>query len=107
MRVRDSGMPEEQFWESLFDIPLVVDRMGLNRSLRDVVEFGCGYGTFTIPVAKRIAGTLDAFDIDPQMIARTRVRAREAGVSNLTLHLRDVLADGLGLPESSREAVML
>jgi SAM-dependent methyltransferase len=107
MRIRDSGMPEEIYWESLFDVPLILDRMGLNSSLSDVVELGCGYGTFTIPVAQRIAGALDAFDLDSPMIARTQEVARESGVYSLTLHLRDVLADGFGLPDDSRDAVML
>jgi SAM-dependent methyltransferase len=107
MRIRESGMPEETYWERLFDVPLILDRMGLNSSLREVIELGCGYGTFSIPVAQRIAGTLDAFEIDSQMIARTQERARAVGVSNLTPHFRDVLLDGFGVPDSSRDAVML
>ena len=30
----------------------------------DVVEFGCGYGTFTIPAAQLIEGKLIALDIE-------------------------------------------
>ncbi|NQU11895.1 class I SAM-dependent methyltransferase, partial [bacterium] len=47
MKLRDSGMPEEAYWESLFDVPLILDRLGMDARLGDVVEFGCGYGTFT------------------------------------------------------------
>ena len=68
MKVRESGMPEEAYWESLFDVPLILDRLGIDARLRDVVEFGCGYGTFTIPVARRISGTLRTFDIDQAMV---------------------------------------
>ena len=56
MKLRESGMPEESCWESLFDVELALDRLGIDRSLQDVVELGCGYGTFTIPVARRISG---------------------------------------------------
>ncbi len=27
MKFRESGMPEETYWESLFDVPLILDRL--------------------------------------------------------------------------------
>jgi SAM-dependent methyltransferase len=69
MKVRDSGMPEEAYWESLFDIPLILDSFAIGTGIGDVVEFGCGYGTFTVPVARRISGLLHALDIEPDMVA--------------------------------------
>ena len=27
MKVRDSGMPEAAYWETLFDAPLILDRL--------------------------------------------------------------------------------
>jgi hypothetical protein len=47
MRLRESGMPEEEYWESLFNVELILDRMGIDTTMRDVAELGCGYGTFT------------------------------------------------------------
>jgi tRNA A58 N-methylase Trm61 len=55
-------MPEEAYWESLFDVPLILSRLGIKR-FRDVAELGCGYGTFSIPVARAIQGTLFTFDM--------------------------------------------
>jgi SAM-dependent methyltransferase len=107
MKLRQSGMPGEAYWESLFDIPLILDRLGVNARLHDVVELGCGYGTFTIPVAKCIAGTIESFDIDPEMVERTRQRAATAGVSNVVLHQRDVFVEGFGGPPQSRDACLL
>ncbi len=78
MRVRDSGMPEEAYWESLFDVPTVLARLRLHE-FHDVAEFGCGYGTFSEPIARLIAGELHTFDIDPAMVARTRERCRGCG----------------------------
>ena len=43
MRIRDSGMPDESFWESLFDVPLIMSRLGVER-FADVAELGCGPG---------------------------------------------------------------
>ena len=74
MKLRDSGMPVEAYWETLFDVPLVLERLGIDDSLGEVVELGCGYGTFSIPVARAIRGTLYTFDIDPAMIERTHER---------------------------------
>lgn len=93
MKIRDSGMPEEAFWESLFDVPLVLARLDVDR-FHDVAELGCGYGTFTIPVAHAIGGTLYTFDVDPAMIARTTVRS--AGL-RVVCSERDVMESGFGV----------
>ncbi len=107
MRVRESGMPEEAYWETLFDVPLILDRLGVDARLRDVVEFGCGYGTFTIPLAKRISGTVTTFDIDEAMIERTRQRAAAAGAYNVVYVVRDVFAEGFGSEAGCKDACLL
>ncbi|MBM3860736.1 MAG: methyltransferase domain-containing protein [Verrucomicrobia bacterium] len=107
MKLRDSGMPEEAYWETLFDVPLILDRLGVDHRLRDVVELGCGYGTFTLPVARRITGVLTTCDIDPAMIARTQQRALDAGLTNIRAMVRDVFADGFGVPADSQDAALL
>ena len=55
MRIEDSGMPGETYWNSLFDINTIVDWL-VNSKNAEIVEIGCGYGTFTIPLAQRTAG---------------------------------------------------
>ena len=60
MKLRDSGMPEQSYWESLLDVELILNRLEIDGRIGDAVELGCGYGTFTIPVARRIAGRLFA-----------------------------------------------
>jgi SAM-dependent methyltransferase len=107
MKVRDSGMPEQDYWESLFDIPGVLAGVGLDSRVSNAIEVGCGYGTFTVPVAQRIRGTLHSFDIEPAMIAQTRARLREANIENVILHERDVIADGFPAAASGTDAVLL
>ncbi len=107
MKVRESGMPEEAYWETLFDIPLILDRLGVDARLRNVVEFGCGYGTFTIPAAQRISGTVTTFEIDPAMVERTRQRAAAAGAYNVLYVVRDVFAEGFGEEATSKDACLL
>jgi len=93
MRIRDSGMPGEAYWESLFDVPLTLSRFEIAR-FHDVAELGCGYGTFSIPVAKAISGTLYTYDVDPRMIERTQERA--AGLP-IACEQRDVMESGFGV----------
>ena len=100
-------MPEEAYWETLFDVPLILNRLGVDAGLESVVEFGCGYGTFTIPVAKRISGTVATFDIDEGMIERTRQQAAAAGAYNVVYVVRDVFADGFGGEAGSKDACLL
>jgi len=107
MKVRESGMPEEAYWETLFDVGLILDRLGVDARLRNVVEFGCGYGTFTIPVAKRISGTLTTFDIDAAMVERTRKRAAASGSYNILYLVEDVFAKGFGGEAGSKDACLL
>jgi SAM-dependent methyltransferase len=93
MKVRDSGMPDERYWESLFDVPLILDRLEIAR-FHDVAEFGCGYGTFTIPVARAVSGKVYTFDVDRDMIARTKERAAGLRVECIS---RDVMENGFGV----------
>lgn len=107
MKVRDSGMPDRDYWESLFDIPAVLDGLGINFRIKDAAEVGCGYGTFTIPVARRIGGTLYGIDIEPAMIAETQARLAAAEVRNVVLYRRDVIADGFPAAGGGFDAVLL
>jgi SAM-dependent methyltransferase len=93
MKIRDSGMPDEAYWETLFDVPLILSQFDVG-DFHDVAELGCGYGTFTIPIARAVSGTLYAFDVDPAMLARTRQRA--AGL-RIDCQQRDVAEHGFGV----------
>jgi SAM-dependent methyltransferase len=107
MKVRDSGMPEENVWAGFFDPLSTLRTLRLTPECRDVVEFGCGYGTFTIPAAQLASGTVYALDIDPQMIAATKAKARSAGLENVQTLLRDFVSEGTGLPAESADYAML
>jgi SAM-dependent methyltransferase len=106
MKLRDSGMPEEEYWESLFDVPLILSALGIDFRTNDVAELGCGYGTFSIPVAKAIRRTLYTFDIEQDMLTRTAVRAEHAGLANVVVQHRDVMAQGFDVPRPV-DAVLL
>lgn len=105
MILRESGMPAQAYWETLFDVPFILDAFGFNATTGAVAELGCGYGTFTIPLAQRIRGPVHALDVVPAMVATTTARA--AGITHLHASTRDVLADGFGLPPASCDAALL
>jgi SAM-dependent methyltransferase len=107
MKLRESGMPDEAYWESLFDVSLILDRLRINSRLRDVVELGCGHGTFSLPVAQRISSSLVTYDIDPSMVERTQQRAVEAGVLNIQCSVRDVFTEGFDVAPDSQDACLL
>lgn len=53
-------MPDEQYWESLFDIPLVLDRLEIGSCLRRAAELGCASPTHiaATPTVARNAGMM-------------------------------------------------
>jgi SAM-dependent methyltransferase len=107
MKLRESGMPPQDYWETLLDVPAVLDAFGFGPATGDVVELGCGYGTFTLPLARRIHGVVHTLDIDAAMVAATAQRAGDAGLVNIHAEVRDVLAGGFGRPAGSCDAALL
>ncbi len=107
MKIRDSGMPEEAIWRGFFEPDAVLAKLGLAATCRDVVEFGCGYGTFTIPAARIVAGTVHALDIEPEMVEATRRRAADAGLRNVRAMVRDFMSRGTGLDDGSADYAMV
>lgn len=107
MKVRESGMPEEEMWATFFDASRILTKLGFDDLDRDVVEFGCGYGTFTVAAAARTRGTVFAIDLEPEMVEVTRRKAQEARHRNVEALLRDFVADGTGLAAGSVGYAML
>jgi ubiquinone/menaquinone biosynthesis C-methylase UbiE len=107
MKIRESGMPERDRWEKFFNPVKILTTLGIDSEMDDVAEFGCGYGTFTIPVAKVIKGKIYALDIEPDMIRITNEEAKKNELNNVQTILRDFIMDGSGLPDGSIDYVML
>jgi SAM-dependent methyltransferase len=104
---RDSGMPAVDQWESYFDPAGILDSLGVRHLSGDAVEFGCGYGTFTVAVAPRVSGTVVALDIDPVMVTATSTRVSQAGLKNVVAEQRDFVADGCGREPQSVSVALL
>lgn len=100
-------MPEEMLWNDFFDLNLILKELQINSQVEDLVEIGCGYGTFTLPAARLLKGNLYAFDIEQEMIDLVRNKIEGSQHNNIILRQRDVLDETTGLNESSVDYVML
>ncbi|MCF6286208.1 MAG: class I SAM-dependent methyltransferase [Candidatus Hydrogenedentes bacterium] len=108
MKGRESGMPDEDYWNSFFDAEYVLRKLFGEEGCRgDVVEFGCGYGTFTFPAARHATGTVRTFDIDADLVEGLQRRAREEGFSNIVAEIRDFVAQSTGLGAGSQSHAMI
>ena len=100
-------MPAVEQWESYFDPVGVLETLGCRQLTGDIVEFGCGYGTFTIPAAQRTLGTVYALDIEPLMVTATSLRASRSHLKNVVVEQRDFVVDGSGRASQSAGFVLL
>lgn len=107
MKTRESGMPPEDMWQGFFEPIAILTKLSLDANGGDVLEFGCGYGTFTIPAALTVRGKVYALDIEPEMLAINKAKADAAGLHNIELIQRDFVAEGTGLADGTVDYVML
>lgn len=107
MKGRESGMPEEAYWESFFEAEVATNRLLGTAVQGNVIEFGCGYGSFTIPVARRTTGLVTALDIEPEMVGCVRQKAVTFDLPNIQVELRDFVAQGTGVDTGSQAHAMI
>lgn len=108
MKGRESGMPEEAWWSSFFDADAAMRSfVGTKGVSGNVVEFGCGYGTFTLPVARISTGIVSALDIEAEMVAQVLHLAAAEQQPNIRAEVRDFVAQGTGLAAGSQAHAMI
>ena len=73
-------MPDEKTWGEFFNPVKILETLGISKKIGDVAEFGCGFGTFTIPAAKMISGKIYGIDIESEMLEITKNKAKEQKV---------------------------
>lgn len=107
MKIRESGMPAENLWKRFFELENILVTMGFDHSVANAVDFGCGYGTFSIPASKLIKGTMYAIDIEEEMIKRVTERANNENLKNVKIILCDFTLEDSGLENQSVDYAML
>lgn len=107
MKARESGMPDEAPWASFFKVEAAIDKLRGSPVTGNVIEFGCGYGSFTVPVAQRTKRLVTALDIEPKMIDCVRHKAVAPGLPNIHAEVRDFVAHGSGVDTGSQAHAMI
>ena len=107
MKVRDSGMPDEMMWAGFFKPEEILRNFGIDTGVDDLVEFGCGYGTFTLAAARMVVGTVFALDIEPELVQLVAEKCRLAGIANVQALVRDFVSHGAHLPDDSMDTALL
>lgn len=107
MKGRESGMPDEAYWASFFEAEIAVDRLIESVVDGNVIEFGCGYGSFTVPAARRTTGQVIALDIEPEMVEIVRQKAVTFDLPNIQAEVRDFVAHGTGVATGSQAHAMI
>jgi ubiquinone/menaquinone biosynthesis C-methylase UbiE len=108
MKIIDSGMPAEELWSSFFSPREILEILGLVPEMKNVVDLGCGYGTFTIPAGRMFPkSTIQAIDIEKEMIETVQKKAEEENLRNIIAVQRDFVAVGTELADKSVDYVML
>ena len=90
MKYRESGMPNEQLWDTFFNPQQILNQMGIDKNINTLVDIGCGYGTFLIPAARLIRGTVVGIDFESEMIEICNTKVREQGIENIDLICGDI-----------------
>jgi SAM-dependent methyltransferase len=100
-------MPGEDIWSSFFSPVESLQQLGFQLEHGDVVDMGCGYGTFSVAAAQLTSGVVHALDLDPGMVTATATNALRNGLHNIQATQRDFVVEGTGLPEGSVGYAML
>jgi len=81
--VRDDAFLDTGEADIALLLPAIAAILGRDVPLTSVLDFGCGAGRLTIPLARR-ADRVVACDIAPSVLEHARKNVRDAGLSNVT-----------------------
>lgn len=108
MKGRESGMPEEAYWNTFFDADTIIRQLHCAPLGNEAVaEFGCGYGTFSMAVARKTRGTVYAFDIEQSMVEHVAIRCQQLTIENIICKQHDISIEGSGLEDDAVDHVMI
>jgi tRNA/tmRNA/rRNA uracil-C5-methylase (TrmA/RlmC/RlmD family) len=107
MKARESGMPDEKMWQQFFEVDKILDELEVNNGIEKLVDFGSGYGTFTIPASKRIKGNVYAYDIEENLIRELDARLKKNNINNVILFNKDFINEETAFQNEEVDFVML
>lgn len=93
MQYRESGMPPEQMWDTFFNPIEILKLMDINKQIRILIDIGCGYGTFLLPISEIVSTKVVGIDIDGDMIEVCRDKIKELNMAKVDLVQGDISTD--------------
>lgn len=99
-------MPESGYWQTFFDAGSILKRLVPLEKPGSILEFGSGYGTFTLPLAQAGHEVL-GLDIEAELVLALQQEAHAIGLGNLKAQVRDFVTDGTGVPDGAMDHVLL
>ncbi len=89
MKVRDSGMPDENLWNTFFDTKKILEALEIDNNVNRLLDIGFGYGTFLLPIS-RVVKSVIGLDIEPSMIEICNQKIKAENISNIKLLQGDI-----------------
>ncbi len=106
LKLRESGMPAEEVWEQFFNPNDLFEKFDLQREKGLGADIACGYGTFTIPLAKLLNTTIYAVDINAEFLTQVQKKAEEQKLANIITQKADISDPDFKLPEKVQFALL-
>lgn len=94
-----TAMPDRAWWMALWPDPAAIAQSLGVRPAMTVLDLCCGYGYFTLPLAKIVDGHVYALDLDPALIKQAQAEAAQQGISVLAWITADARQVAELLPE--------
>ena len=69
-------------------ITIIRNNVELSRETTDILDIGCGTGTYSLPFAGEVR-SIRGIDVSPEMVDRARVQAYKSSVSNARFSVTD------------------
>ena len=107
MKARESGMPNEKIWEQFFNVEKILSELEVDNKIEKLVDFGFGYGTFTIPASRKIKGIVYAYDIEEALTKELESKLEINNIHNVICISKDFIAEGTELQNEEVDYVML
>ena len=99
-------MPNQTQWEQFFDPFEIFKKFGLINEKTIGADIACGFGTFTIPLAKLNTNTIYAVDINDEFLTQLEDYAKKNNLSNIKILNADISDPDFQLPEKIGYALL-
>ena len=99
MILRESGMPDKELWEQFFNPYEIFEKFCITNENNPGADIACGFGTFTIPLAKLNNKTIYAVDINNDYLALLEKRIQANNLNNIKTIITDITDPKFLLPE--------